>query len=101
MKPNALKKWVDRNKDGDVSDKEIIQANELLEIELKEEKADTQRRMAWGAMLLMTVFTALLFSPFIPVAKVQALADLLGLFYIAQAGIVGAYMGVQAWMSKN
>lgn len=101
MKSNALKKWVDQNKDGDVSDTEIIKANELLEIELKEEKADTQRRMAWGAMLLMTIFTAVLFSPLITDGRVAALADLLGLFYIAQAGIVGAYMGVQAWMSKN
>jgi hypothetical protein len=26
---------------------------------------------------------------------------LLGLFYIAQAGVVGAYMGATAWMSKK
>jgi len=32
---------------------------------------------------------------------VSALADLLGLFYIAQAGVVGAYMGVSAWMSRK
>lgn len=101
MNRKELLKRVDRNKDSELSEDEIMNANELLEIELKEEKADTQRRMAWGAMILMAVFTALLFSPLISVGRVEALADLLGLFYIAQAGIVGAYMGVQAWMSKN
>lgn len=101
MNRKELLKRFDQNKDSELSEDEIMQADELLEIELKEEKADTQRRMAWTALILMTVFTALLFSPIIPVAKVQALADLLGLFYIAQAGIVGAYMGVTAWASKN
>ena len=31
--------------------------------------------------------------------RVQALADLLGLFYIAQPGVVAAYMGGTAYMA--
>jgi hypothetical protein len=31
--------------------------------------------------------------------RVEALADLLGLFYIAQTGIVAAYMGATAYMA--
>lgn len=87
--------------DGKVSDGDIDMASEMLELELREEKADTQRRMAWAAMLSMAIFTAVLFSPLINDARVSALADLLGLFYIAQAGVVGAYMGVTAWMSNT
>lgn len=87
--------------DGKVSDGDIDMASEMLELELREEKADTQRRMAWAAMLSMAVFTAILFSPMVNDARVSSLADLLGLFYIAQAGIVGAYMGVTAWMSNT
>ena len=68
---------------------------------MREEKADTQKRMAWVAMLSMVAFTVALFSPVISDSRVEALADLLGLFYIAQAGVVGAYMGVTAWMSKK
>ena len=33
--------------------------------------------------------------------RVEALADLLGLFYIAQASIVGFYFGAQAYMSRK
>ena len=89
------------DRDGKLSDSDIDAASELLELELREEKANTQKRMAWGAMILMTIFTAFLFSPFVTDGRVEALADLLGLFYIAQAGIVGAYMGVTAWLSNG
>ena len=73
----------------------------MLELELREEKADAHRRMAWVAIVSMILFTIGLFLPVVSETRVAALADLLGLFYIAQAGIVGAYMGVTAWMSKD
>ena len=57
--------------------------------------------MAWVAIISMIVFTAVLFSPVVSESRVAALADLLGLFYIAQASIVGAFMGVTAWMSRK
>ena len=91
----------DLNRNGDLSPEEIMQANELLELELREQKADTQRKMAWIAMISMLIFTLGLFLPIIPDTRVQALADLLGLFYIAQAGVVGAYMGFTTWMSRS
>lgn len=91
----------DVNFDGTVDDNEIDNAQEMLELELREEKADAHRRMAWVAMISMIVFTIVLFVPWISETRVAALADLLGLFYIAQAGVVGAYMGVTAWMSKG
>lgn len=91
----------DVNYDGTVDDDEIDNAQEMLEMELREEKADAHRRMAWAAMISMIVFTVFLFLPVISESRVAALADLLGLFYIAQAGVVGAYMGVTAWMSKG
>ena len=95
------KRQLDMNGDNEVTENEIRAANERLELELREEKADSQRRMAWVSMFSMIVFTILLFSPIISDTRVEALADLLGLFYIAQAGVVGAYMGVTAWMSKK
>jgi hypothetical protein len=91
----------DANYDGMVDDEEIDNAQEMLELELREEKADAHRRMAWAAMISMIVFTVALFLPWVSESRVSALADLLGLFYIAQAGVIGAYMGVTAWMSKG
>jgi hypothetical protein len=91
----------DLDSDGTVDDTEIDNAQEMLELELREEKADAHRRMAWVAMMSMIVFTLGLFLPIISESRLSALADLLGLFYIAQAGVVGAYMGVTAWMSRK
>jgi hypothetical protein len=57
--------------------------------------------MAWIAMFSMLAFTIFLFLPIIPDSRVKALADLLGLFYIGQASVVGAYMGFTAYMSRK
>ena len=91
----------DTDYNGTIDDDEIDNAQEMLEMELREEKADAHRRMAWAAMISMILFTVALFLPVVSESRVAALADLLGLFYIAQAGVVGAYMGVTAWMSRG
>ena len=49
----------------------------------------------------MIVFTLAVFLPVFPDARIKALSDLFGLFYIGQAGVVGAYMGMSAWMTKG
>lgn len=89
------------NSDVNYTEADLKRKQELLELELREEKADTQRRMAWWAMITMTVFTIGLFLPIFSDSRISALGDILGLFYIAQAGIVGAFMGVTAWMSRK
>lgn len=87
--------------DGMISQDELNTSKELVELQIKERKAQTQKHMAWVSMIAMIVFTCLLFSPLLEDSRVNALSDLLGLFYIANAGIVGAYMGFQSWMSKR
>ena len=56
---------------------------------------------ASDAVITVGPYLPALFTPFVSESRVSALADLLGLFYIAQAGVVGAYMGVSAWMSRK
>lgn len=97
----ARRSDLDLNKDGNIDQAELDAGNQMLELELREEKADTQKRMAWMAMVSMVLFTAVLFLPIFPDEKIKSLADVLDVFYIAQAGIVGAYMGIQAWMSRK
>tara|TARA_R110000744_G_scaffold127276_5_gene234044 strand:- start:6357 stop:6650 length:294 start_codon:yes stop_codon:yes gene_type:complete len=88
---------LDLNKNGAVNDEELAVAKEIR----IEEKEDAQRHMAWVAMGSMLVFTALVFLPIFPDTRIKAMADLFGLFYIGQAGVVGAYMGMTAYMSKK
>lgn len=92
---------LDLDRDGTVSAEDVAAVEKLAEVERQDRKQQAQRRMAWVAIWSMVVFTVVLFSPVISDSRVSALADLLGLFYIAQAGVVGAFMGMSAWMSRR
>ena len=92
---------LDLDRDGTVGAEDIAAVEKLAEVERQDRKQQAQRRMAWMAMWSMVMFTTVLFSPVISDSRVSALADLLGLFYIAQAGVVGAFMGMSAWMNRK
>ena len=109
-KPHAGQKKFQKNSkydkydvsgDGVVDDEELELVKEIQEMEAREEKADAQRKMSWVALLGMVGYTGLLFSPIIPVDRVNALGDLLGLYYIGQASVIGFYFGAQAYMSRK
>jgi len=91
----------DLDGDGEVTDKDLERQQQLVELELREEKAESQKQMAWLAMISMLLFSIFLMLPAMPDSRVQALSDLLGLFYIAQASIVAAYFGATAFMSRK
>lgn len=91
----------DLNKDGEVAQEEIIRSTELLELELREEKAQTQKFISYIALGSILLVTAILMSPIISDSRVAALDNLLGLFYLAQASIIGFYFGATAYMSKS
>lgn len=91
----------DINNDGIVSDKELSQTQRLIDIDNKDKKEDQQRRLALMAMLSMLVVTGILLTPIIGVDRVEALSDLIGLFYIAMAGIIAAFFGSTAYMNVN
>jgi len=97
---NKFKQY-DTDTNGILSEEELKVAQYVTELELKEEKSEAQKKMAWTSIATMIVFTTALFSSVISTERVDALSDILGIFYITQAGIVGAYMGVTAWMSKK
>jgi len=97
LEPDSEYSALDLDNDGVVSDKELA----VMEALEKKEKMEAQKKMAWVAMVYMLVFTALVFLPIFPDTRIKALSDLFGLFYIGQAGVVGAYMGMTAYMSAK
>lgn len=90
----------DLDENGSVSEEELIKSTQLVELELREEKAQAQKLISWIALASMIVVTAMLFSPIISDSRVQALDNLLGMFYLACASIIGFYFGATAYMSK-
>jgi len=91
----------DLDGDGEVTETEIEHAEKMVEIELREEKLEAQKYMAWSAIVIMCVTTIFLFTPIIPDSRVDHLSELLGLFYFAMCGIVGTYMGATAFMHRT
>ena len=98
---NAQSVGYDGDGDGIISNSEIKKVQGIIEIENLDKKEDQQRRMAWIAMASMVFFTALLFLPIIDIDRIQAIDNILGMFYIAQAGVVATFFGSQAYMSKS
>ena len=102
LQPESHYNEYDLDGDGVVSDKELEVVTKMHEAEAAEEKADAQRRMAWISMAAMIIFTVIVMIPgFIPETRLKLLGDLSALFYIGMAGVVGAYMGMTAYMSRK
>ena len=89
----------DEDGDGVVTDEELSHMKEIKETETKLRKNLAQLRMARYPLIGMGVFTVAMF--FVPLERVEALADISNLFYISGAGIVGTYMGTTAYLTKN
>ena len=87
----------DLNGDGIVSDDELDEWKQSEEVKRLNRKQMHQRNMAWVALASMVGFTAIMFSPIIPDERIKLLSDVSNLFYLAQAGIVGAFMGFAAF----
>lgn len=100
IKPVSENSEYDLDKDGEVTDTEITKSNELMELELREEKAETQKFISYIALASIIVVTAVIISPIVSDSRVDALGNLLSMFYLAQASIIGFYFGATAYMSK-
>ena len=87
--------------DGTVTDEELAKHTEMLQLELQENKAQTQRQMAWVAVISMCVFALLPLAPFVPSDRLDPLASISDMLFLSQASIVGLYFGATAYMAKR
>ena len=92
-------KYNDKDLNGDsvVSDDELDEWKQSEEVKRLNRKQMHQRNMAWTALVSMLLFTAIMFTPIVPDERIKLLTDISNLFYLAQAGIVGAFMGFAAF----
>ena len=91
----------DLNRDEMVTQDEVNIKSAISALELHEEKAESQKKMAWVALVAIIVFTAFMFSPWVPGEKAQTLANLSDIFYVSMASIIGAYMGFTSWVARK
>ena len=101
LEPKSRYAEYDVDGDGTVTDEELTKHTEMLQLELQEEKADSQRKMAWVAVGSMCVFAILPLAPFVPSDRLDTLASISDMLFLSQASIVGLYFGATAYMSKR
>ncbi|MEK9768076.1 MAG: hypothetical protein VW683_04050 [Betaproteobacteria bacterium] len=99
FQPATKYQGYDLDGDGTITDEELAMATAMKEEESALRKSRTQRNMALWTLVSMGLFTLAMF--FIPKDRVTVLSDISNLFYLSGAGIVGAYMGMSAWMSRK
>ena len=85
--------------DGIVTDAELARASEMVELELREEKAHSQKQMAWIAIIAMCLYPLL--SLVIPDSKLDTWSSMSDMIFLSQASIVGMYFGAQAYMARK
>ncbi len=101
LEPQSRFAAADLDQDGEVTDEELSRHQELVQLELAEEKADSQRKMAWVAMISMCVFALLPLLPFVPEERLSTLSALSDMLFLSQASIIGLYFGATAYMSRK
>ena len=99
LEKNSKNNKYDINNDGVVTDEELAIATSIKETEQVLRKQLAQLRIARATLIAMGLFTVAMF--FVDIERLKALSDISNLFYISGAGIVGAYMGASAFMSKK
>ena len=101
LQENSVWAKYDIDQDGTVSDEELERATQMLELDLREEKQDSQRRIAWVAMSSMVLYSLLPLLPFVPEARLSTLTSLSDMLFLRQASIIGLYFGATAYMSRK
>ena len=101
LEPKSRYSEYDVDGDGTVTDEELAKHTEMLQLELQEDKAQSQRQMAWVAVGSMCIFAILPLAPFVPSDRLDTLASISDMLFLSQASIVGLYFGATAYMSKR
>ena len=74
-------------------------SKDITELELREEKADSQKRMAWVAMISMIAYPLL--SLVIPEERLSTWSAMSDMIFLSQASVIGLYFGATAYMARK
>lgn len=91
----------DLNQDGVVSGTEMEKSEKIIALENQDKKENAQRKMAWvalGGMVLYPFITIIMAYMGLDASILASMADL---YFISAAGIVAAFYGKEAYMSKH
>ena len=93
----------DKDGDGIVTDEEMALEREMMRAENEDKKEDQIRRMAWFALWGMLLYPIGIFVADTVGYETtgQLLADIAPTYFVAIAGLVGAFFGAQAYQKTR
>jgi len=99
LEPNSDYEHFDIDGDGVVTDEELRMEAEMMRLENEDKKEDAQRRMAWFALIGLLVYPiGIVIADLIGYETTgQLLANIAPTYFVAVAGLVGAFFGAQAY----
>ncbi len=86
----------DADGDGIVTDDELDRHERWVRLENEDKLMDTQRMMAWIAMVAVLVGVVVLLTPIVALDRLSAASGFLNTFIVAQLGVVVGFMGATA-----
>lgn len=84
-----------------MTEHELELEKKRLEIENLDKRSDQQRRIVWVAVAAIIIVTMVLMSPIIGIERASTLSNMIEMFYITQAGIIMAFFGAEALITKR
>lgn len=100
LQANSKYAVADTDGDGIITDEEMDRHERWIRLENEDKLMDTQRIMAWVAMVVTILSVALLLTPIISADRMDAVSGFLNTFIVAQVGVVVGFMGATA-LSKT
>ena len=91
----------DMDGDGVATEEELEHAKDIKKTETELRKNVAQLRMARYTLIFMGCYAVFLASPWCSAEKLEGLGAVTDLIFLSGEGIVGAYMGTTAWMSRK
>ena len=103
LQPQSRYEEWDLNNDGIITDDEVRQHQEIVEVELREEKADAQRNMCWLALLGMLLYPSLVvFCDMLGLEKASTvLGDMSSIYFVSVGGLISVWFGSVAYTNTK
>ena len=99
----SFQKSADMNKDGEVTEEELVHYEKLVELENEDQKSDAQRKMAWFSLSGMLLYPfAVVIANLLGLDKApDILGDMAPTYFVSVAAIVAAFYGKEAYVGKK
>ena len=93
LQVDSMYAHLDTNKDGVVSDHELMIKERMIKLENQDKKEDQQRFLVWFSALSVTVFIVVLMTPLIPMERIDHLSGIAEIWVLSNMGVIGSFIG--------